>query len=383
MRKLGTVCAEVDATKIIEDSDEYLVVPAIIAREGVYPYPEGKAFKPADELKQASFTAEGAWVVAEKHPDTLIVTQRKDIKGRVENVAWGEDISGIRANIRLYKKMNDLQFIEAVKSGQRKDVSIGFFYDFDPTAGEWKGQQYDFVQRNLLVDHVAAGVPVGRCRSPYCGIAVDSLIRKVSVDPEETADFIHIPIRDAGDFVDGSFRTIELSADQGIEAVIGKLKTAPEGSTHIQKFIFAKAKGWTMDKAQSWANDHKQSADAEWDTAYVNNLPDSAFAYIEPGGEKDEEGKTKPRSLRHLEYKNAQGEIDHDHLVAALAALGGAHTGHPPPYAGEAKGKLCAAVASWNKSHPDSKIESKVCGEGDCLLLAGEEIRRAKGLLGS
>jgi len=184
MRKLGTVCAEVDATKIIEDSDEYLVVPAIIAREGVYPYPEGKAFKPADELKQASFTAEGAWVVAEKHPDTLIVTQRKDIRGRVENVAWGEDISGIRANIRLYKKMNDPQFILAVKSGQRRDVSIGFFYDFDPTAGEWKGQRYDFVQRNLLVDHVAAGVPVGRCSSPYCGIAVDSLINKVDADAE-------------------------------------------------------------------------------------------------------------------------------------------------------------------------------------------------------
>lgn len=30
-----------------------------------------------------------------------------------------------------------------------------------------------------------------------------------------------------------------------------------------------------------------------------NDLPDSAFAYIEPGGKKDEGGKTVPRSLRH------------------------------------------------------------------------------------
>lgn len=33
--------------------------------------------------------------------------------------------------------------------------------------------------------------------------------------------------------------------------------------------------------------------------AEINDLPDSAFAYIEPGGTKDETGKTVPRSLRH------------------------------------------------------------------------------------
>ena len=32
----------------------------------------------------------------------------------------------------------------------------------------------------------------------------------------------------------------------------------------------------------------------------INDLPDSAFAYIEPGGKKDESGKTVPRSLRHF-----------------------------------------------------------------------------------
>jgi hypothetical protein len=36
-----------------------------------------------------------------------------------------------------------------------------------------------------------------------------------------------------------------------------------------------------------------------------NDLPDSDFAYIEPGGEKDEDGKTKPRSLRHFPIQDA------------------------------------------------------------------------------
>jgi len=42
------------------------------------------------------------------------------------------------------------------------------------------------------------------------------------------------------------------------------------------------------------------SAKAAMTSASINDLPDSAFAYIEPGGSKDAEGKTTPRSLRHF-----------------------------------------------------------------------------------
>lgn len=60
---------------------------------------------------------------------------------------------------------------------------------------------------------------------------------------------------------------------------------------------------------------------AEWTTKYVNDLPDSAFAYIKPDGEKDEEGKTVPRALRYLPYKDAAGKVDLPHLRNALARL--------------------------------------------------------------
>jgi uncharacterized protein len=39
---------------------------------------------------------------------------------------------------------------------------------------------------------------------------------------------------------------------------------------------------------------------AELSAAEQNNLPDSAFAFIEPGGKKDSQGKTTPRNLRHF-----------------------------------------------------------------------------------
>ncbi len=60
---------------------------------------------------------------------------------------------------------------------------------------------------------------------------------------------------------------------------------------------------------------------ADWDTNYMNNLPDSAFAYIKPGGEKDADGNTVPRSLRFLPYRNKAGEVDLPHLRNALARL--------------------------------------------------------------
>jgi HK97 family phage prohead protease len=48
-------------------------------------------------------------------------------------------------------------------------------------------------------------------------------------------------------------------------------------------------------------------------TQSIDDLPDSDFAYIEPGGHKDSSGKTTPRSLRHFPIQDA------DHVRDALA----------------------------------------------------------------
>ncbi len=58
---------------------------------------------------------------------------------------------------------------------------------------------------------------------------------------------------------------------------------------------------------------------AEWDAQYINDLPDSAFAVILPGGDKDEDGKTVPRDLRKLPHHNSAGDVDLPHLRNALS----------------------------------------------------------------
>ena len=60
---------------------------------------------------------------------------------------------------------------------------------------------------------------------------------------------------------------------------------------------------------------------AVWTRAYIDDLPDSAFLYVERGGKKDDSGKTVPRSLRHFPYRDKSGAVDRAHLRNALARI--------------------------------------------------------------
>lgn len=107
--------------------------------------------------------------------------------------------------------------------------------------------------------------------------------------------------------------------DAGIENLYGtSLRGATvvgmpayEGRTPVIAFASVETEPATPELSES----------AVWTTAYINNLPDSAFLYVESGGKKDSEGKTVPRTLRHLPYKDANGKIDLAHLRNALARI--------------------------------------------------------------
>lgn len=78
--------------------------------------------------------------------------------------------------------------------------------------------------------------------------------------------------------------------------------------------------------AEKEGGDAKTYADSErekavWTVAYQNDLPDSAFLWVEAGGTKDEDGKTVPRSLRHFPVKGADGNFDLPHVRNAIARI--------------------------------------------------------------
>ena len=145
-----------------------------------------------------------------------------------------------------------------------KGVSIGYVADVELTPGEYKGVDYVGIQRNITLVHLARMVK----QAPSCPPAISE-----------------------GDAPPG------LAVGCGYDA---------EGGEHT--------------------GDNEE--DAVWSTKFINDLPDAAFAVIEPGGKKDEEGKTVPRSLRHFPHHNANvkngnehNTVDIPHLRNALARL--------------------------------------------------------------
>jgi hypothetical protein len=301
MRTFRTNKIEFDSAKKVVESDTEIVVPTIFTRESILPFADGKGYRSADELKKYGWTLEGAWLVAYDHIPTVFPTDPDQVRGRVKNVKFCSTINGLVGESCFSKSLCDKAFLESVRKGELKDVSVSYFSEDMMTPGKFGGEQYDFVQTKFFFGHLAAGVSEGRCPSPFCGMAVDSLFAKPHGDPEVTEKYVRIRVREPDLFVDGSFRTIVLSAKDGVHAVIGKLKSDPQGGTVIQNYMFELAKDWTMEKAQAWVKGHKDAFGLEEIKAKIKELEGQRQAMME---------KLYPKTqLSEEEQKTLHGEL--------------------------------------------------------------------------
>jgi len=279
--KFGTITVEIDGTKILKEDENEIVIPAVFARETVLPYPNGKAYRPASELQDSLFTFEGAFLIPGEHPKTMILTKPKTVIGRARNLQWDAVERKAKGEVVLNKKKADAQFVTDVKSGAKRDVSIGFLHEEDWTPGVFNGEKYDYVQRNILVDHIAVGVPQGRDPFPNLGLGLDEVLAKFGADPwEQTEEYIrsgHGSVEMAE-----TCRTTDFNGKlpQGMKAIYCKKKGSDEW--YIQSYLFPLKEGWTMDKAKTWFNSHQDA----------NVLVDSAEN--KPPGEKPPAGTPPP-----------------------------------------------------------------------------------------
>lgn len=170
-------------------------------------------------------------------------------------------------------------------------------------------------------------------------------VEEQAFEPIITGEYILGFCQDASSFLPEHFSTVWLDKENGVLAITGKLKSEPE-STRVQSIFFAKEKMWNENKIRDWLLLHphymapagvsaclqtslkghekmseKKIVERVWTRRYIDDLPDSAFALILPGGQRDEEGKTVPRSLRKFPYKNRDGKVDLPHLRNANARV--------------------------------------------------------------
>lgn len=144
---------------------DYLVVPMVMAGEGVLNGSNGPLFYPKEELGKTPVVWNHKPVVV-YHPtmngqaisacDPDVINSQK--VGLIMNTVFDETSKKLKAEAWLEKSRMDAvdpRIAQAIAANQKMEVSTGLFTDNDPTQGEYNGKQYSAIARNYRPDHLA------------------------------------------------------------------------------------------------------------------------------------------------------------------------------------------------------------------------------------
>lgn len=93
--------------------------------------------------------------VTDLHPSEMV---RTDTFASLARGHVGDDVrSDGNRFVAATLYVQDARLVEMVERGDRREISCGYTCDFDPAPGEWNGQRYDGVQRNIVYNHAALG----------------------------------------------------------------------------------------------------------------------------------------------------------------------------------------------------------------------------------
>ena len=135
--------------------EEYLVDRPILTTIGIFEYtnPDGTIRRelrlPEEVFKEESLQSYKGKPIIITHDAGLIT------KDNVHENAVGTILSeGYRSgnDVRAEIIIHDT---DEMKSAGLKELSLGYNLDLDETPGEWNGQPYDAVQRNIVINHLA------------------------------------------------------------------------------------------------------------------------------------------------------------------------------------------------------------------------------------
>lgn len=87
-------------------------------------------------------------------------------------------------------------------------------------------------------------------------------------------EYIKIQMRPMSEFDRKSVKLINVNAARGIKALIGQLKSDPEGPTKVKTYLFAKDK-WTPETAGAWIKQNQEKAMPKILKGYVQKVEDS------------------------------------------------------------------------------------------------------------
>lgn len=276
------------------EGKEWIVAPAQMITEGVHNGSDGPIFYPAEELAKVTAVWNYKPVVV-YHPEVNGISvsactpdQLSTRKvGVLMNTKWDE--GGNKLSTETWLDPEKIETVDsrvsnAIKNNEMMEVSTGLFMDLERVEGEWNGEPYIGIARNMQPDHLALLPDM----KGACSIEDGAGFLRLN----QAGDSVNIKI------VNNGMDMVWVNKDKGIRAIIND-KSIPE------TFLFDETK-WDGKKAKEWVKNHKKgisvneiifnelshddirfllrsSLDKDKQNAWIETVMNSFFIYEENG----------------------------------------------------------------------------------------------------
>lgn len=192
--------------------DTILIHNVPIVAEMVQEYNDGYAYKPFDVIKNIEVEQVPLTLISDSpsHPDKHLEFMRSGEKAGTivgfmtepSKPKSGQDKQKKRyADLVIYRTPKTKSLEEDIVSGEKIDTSIGFQFEQLDISGNFNGQNYDYIQSNIKLDHNALLIDangnkgIGRMPNPIGGIGADEIKKNNEVNKKMEKDPKKLQVR--------------------------------------------------------------------------------------------------------------------------------------------------------------------------------------------
>jgi hypothetical protein len=167
----------VSTGKVLDETDDYIDVPVIPMREGVFIGTDGiPTLKRYEVFSKDAHWLEGQPILHGHTGPTEIVTYKHNRRGKLINVTLRPENREVSAIARYYKNKISQSDLELIRSGQPYEGSIAYTCETIPEEGVWNGQKYNAVESTGYHFYHFAEVSEGACSvAKGCGFNMNSV----------------------------------------------------------------------------------------------------------------------------------------------------------------------------------------------------------------
>ncbi len=294
-----------------EQSNGYLTVKASLVKPGVYPYQRSDGSiqyelkHPDDIFGDQVIQGVIAKPVTDGHPNEKVDLDNVKAYGK----GFSHTDSGVRHNtVMVTITVFDKGLISDIQDGRKREISLGFETDLVAEPGTYDGQDYQYRQTNIDVNHIAI-VEHGRV-GPEASIRNDSMAWEVENNENDKGGRTDMPTIK----LDGKDYEVDPVVKSRVDTLEAKLETAEERNKKVDSLegtndaLDKKVKKLESDLDEAKKNQMSQdSLDKAVQERVV--LVDSARTYL--GDDYDFTGKTD-KDIKVAVIQTADSEFKAD-----------------------------------------------------------------------